>query len=127
MRYADSAGYHSDGERPAWPYRDYVPRALLNSKPFDEFTREQLAGHLMPNATPEQTSEQKIASAYNRVGRTSAEGGLQSREYWAEYGAGRVRAIGANWLRLSIAGEELARERSTPRCQYQCARGRARV
>ena len=43
VRYADSAGYHSDGERPAWPYRDYVLRALLNNKPFDEFTREQLA------------------------------------------------------------------------------------
>ena len=40
VRYADSAGYHSDGERPAWPYRDYVLRALLNNKPFDEFTRE---------------------------------------------------------------------------------------
>jgi hypothetical protein len=79
VRYADSAGYHSDGERPAWPYRDYVLRALLNNKPFDEFTREQLAGDLMPNATPEQTSEQKIASAYNRMGRTSAEGGLQPK------------------------------------------------
>jgi hypothetical protein len=98
VRYADSAGYHSDGERPAWPYRDYVLRALLNNKPFDEFTREQLAGDLMPNATPEQTSEQKIASAYNRMGRTSAEGGLQPKEYWAKYGADRVRAIGANWL-----------------------------
>lgn len=96
VRYADSAGYHSDGERPAWPYRDYVLRALLNNKPFDEFTREQLAGDLMPNATPEQTSEQKIASAYNRMGRTSAEGGLQPKEYWAKYGADRVRAIGAN-------------------------------
>jgi hypothetical protein len=101
VRYADSAGYHSDGERPAWPYRDYVLRALLNNKPFDEFTREQLAGDLMPNATPEQTSEQKIASAYNRMGRTSAEGGLQPKEYWAKYGADRARH------RRQLAGQHL--------------------
>ena len=85
VRYADPAGYHSDGER---------LRAFLNNKPFDEFTREQLAGDLLPNAT----LEHKIASAYNRMGRTSAEGGVQPKEYWAKYGADRVRAVGANWL-----------------------------
>ena len=40
--------------RPAWPYRDYVLRAFRDNKPFDVFTREQLAGDLMPNATVEQ-------------------------------------------------------------------------
>ena len=71
VRYADTAGYHGDVDRPAWPYRDYVLRAFQDNKPFDVFTREQLAGDLLPNATV----EEKIASAYNRMGRTSAEGG----------------------------------------------------
>ena len=72
---------------PAWPYRDYVLHAFRDNKPFDEFTREQLAGDLLPNATV----EQRVASAYNRLNRTSAEGGLQPKEYLAKYGADRVR------------------------------------
>ncbi len=102
VRYADTAGYHSDGDRPAWPYRDYVLKAFRDNKPFDQFTREQLGGDLMPNAT----TEQKIASAYNRMGRTSAEGGLQPKEYFAKYGADRVRALGANWLGSTLGCAE---------------------
>ena len=102
VRYADTAGYHSDGDRPAWPYRDYVLKAFRDNKPFDQFTREQLAGDLMPNAT----TEQRIASAYNRMGRTSAEGGLQPKEYFAKYGADRVRALGANWLGSTLGCAE---------------------
>ncbi len=56
----------------------------------------------MPNAT----TEQKIASAYNRMGRTSAEGGLQPKEYFAKYGADRVRALGANWLGSTLGCAE---------------------
>ena len=63
VRYADTAGFHGDNRFPAWPYRDYVLRAFRDNKPFDEFTREQLAGDLMPNPT----IDQKIASAYNRL------------------------------------------------------------
>jgi mono/diheme cytochrome c family protein len=102
VRYADTAGYHSDGDRPAWPYRDYVLNAFRENKPFDQFTREQLAGDLLPHAT----TEQKIASAYNRMGRTSAEGGLQPKEYFAKYGADRVRALGANWLGSTLGCAE---------------------
>ena len=79
VRYADSAGFHSDGSRPVWLYRDYVLKAFRDNKPFDAFTREQLAGDLIPNATV----DQKIAAAYNRLSRSSAEGGLQPREYYA--------------------------------------------
>ncbi|MES1260839.1 MAG: PSD1 and planctomycete cytochrome C domain-containing protein [Acidobacteriota bacterium] len=94
VRYADSSGFHGDNLWPAWPYRDYVLRAFRDNKPFDEFTREQLAGDLIPNATV----EQKIASAYNRMNRYSAEGGLQPKEYLAKYGADRVRTLSAAWL-----------------------------
>jgi mono/diheme cytochrome c family protein len=94
VRYADTAGFHGDNALPVWPYRDYVLRALRDNKPFDQFTREQLAGDLLPNAT----TEQKIASAFNRLNRTSAEGGIQPKEYLAKYAADRVRTTSAVWL-----------------------------
>jgi len=94
VRYADTCGFHGDNPIPIWPYRDYVLRAFLNNKPFDRFTREQIAGDLLPNAT----LEQRVAAAYNRLNRTSAEGGLQPKEYLAKYGADRVRTLSAVWL-----------------------------
>jgi hypothetical protein len=94
VRYADSVGFHGDNLWPAWPYRDYVLRAFRDNMPFDEFTREQLAGDLLPNAT----TDQKVASAYNRLNRASAEGGLQPEEYLAKYGADRVRTLSTVWL-----------------------------
>lgn len=94
VRYADTCGFHGDNPFPAWPYRDYVLNSFRDNKPFDHFTREQLAGDLMPNAT----TEQKVASAYNRMNRTSAEGGLQPVEYLAKYGADRVRTTSVVWL-----------------------------
>jgi hypothetical protein len=94
VRFADTAGFHGDNVWPAWPYRDYVLRAFRENKPFDEFTREQLAGDLLPNAT----REQEVAAAYNRLNRASAEGGLQPNEYLAKYGADRVRTLSTVWL-----------------------------
>ena len=94
VRYADTCGFHGDNPIPIWPYRDYVLRAFLSNKPFDQFTREQIAGDLLPNAT----LEQRVAAAYNRLNRTSAEGGLQPKEYLAKYGADRVRTLSAVWL-----------------------------
>jgi hypothetical protein len=102
VRYADTCGFHGDNAFPAWPYRDYVLRAFRDNKPFDQFTREQIAGDLLPNAT----IEQKVASAYNRLTRTSAEGGLQPKEYLAKYGADRVRTISAVWLGSTLGCAE---------------------
>lgn len=94
VRYADTCGFHGDNAFPAWPYRDYVLHAFRDNKPFDAFTREQLAGDLIPNAT----LEQRVASAYNRLNRTSAEGGLQPKEYLAKYASDRVRTLAAVWM-----------------------------
>jgi len=102
VRYADTCGFHGDNAFPAWPYRDYVLRAYRDNKPFDQFTREQLAGDLIPNAT----AEQKVASAYNRLNRTSAEGGLQPKEYLAKYGADRVRTTVAVWMGSTLGCAE---------------------
>ncbi|MEO7142092.1 MAG: DUF1549 domain-containing protein, partial [Bryobacteraceae bacterium] len=102
VRYADTCGFHGDNIFPAWPYRDYVLRAFRDDKPYDEFTREQLAGDLIPNAT----IEQRVASAYNRLNRTSAEGGIQPKEYLAKYAADRVRTTSAIWLGSTLGCAE---------------------
>lgn len=102
IRYADTCGFHGDNPLPAWPYRDYVLRAFRDNKPFDVFTREQIAGDLMPQAA----TEQKIASAYNRMSRTSAEGGLQEKEYLAKYGADRVRTTSTVWMGATMGCSE---------------------
>ena len=109
VRYADTCGFHGDNPLPAWPYRDYVLKSFRENKPFDAFTREQLAGDLIPDATV----EQKVASAYNRLNRTSAEGGLQPKEYLAKY-ARRPRAHG----RDGLDGQH-ARLRRVPRPQVR--------
>jgi Protein of unknown function (DUF1553)/Protein of unknown function (DUF1549)/Planctomycete cytochrome C len=102
IRYADTCGFHGDNIFPAWPYRDWVLRAFRDNKPFDEFTREQLAGDLIPKAT----LDQRIASAYNRLNRTSAEGGLQPKEYLAKYAADRARTLSAVWLASTMGCAE---------------------
>ncbi len=102
VRYADTSGFHGDNAYPTWPYRDYVLRSFLENKPFDQFTREQIAGDLLPNAT----TEQKIASAYNRLNRVSAEGGLQPKEYLAKYAADRVRTTSVTWLGATMGCAE---------------------
>jgi hypothetical protein len=102
VRYGDTAGFHGDNSMPAWPYRDYVLRAFRDNKPFDQFTREQIAGDLLPDAT----AEQKVASAYNRLNRVSAEGGLQPKEYLAKYAADRVRTTSGVWLGATMGCAE---------------------
>jgi hypothetical protein len=94
VRYADSIGYHSDNPRNVWPYRDYVIRAFNANLPFDRFTVEQLAGDLLPDAT----TEQKVASGYNRLILTTEEGGAQAKEYEAKHVTDRVKSIGTTFL-----------------------------
>lgn len=94
VRFADSAGYHSDNPRDIAPYRDYVINAFQQNLPFDKFTVEQLAGDLLPNPT----MWQKVASGYNRLLQTTEEGGAQAKEYIAKYSADRVRNVASVWL-----------------------------
>lgn len=94
VRYADTNGIHGDNHREVWMYRDYVIDAFRRNMPFDQFTVEQLAGDLLPNAT----DEQKIASGYNRLLMTTREGGAQPAEYLAKYSADRVRNASTVWM-----------------------------
>lgn len=98
VRFADTIGYHSDNPRNIWPYRDYVIKSFNENKPFDQFTREQLAGDLFPNST----QEQKVASAFNRLLLSTEEGGAQPKDYEARMLTDRVRAVGTVWLGQTI-------------------------
>ncbi|MEX1039640.1 MAG: PSD1 and planctomycete cytochrome C domain-containing protein [Pirellulaceae bacterium] len=98
VRFADTVGYHGDQEHNITPYRDYVLDALNDNLPFDQFTREQLAGDLLP----ESTIDQKIATGYNRMLQTTHEGGLQEKEYLAIYAADRVRNLSSVWMGATV-------------------------
>jgi hypothetical protein len=102
VRYADTGGYHSDNHRDVWAYRDYVIKAFNENRPFDQFTIEQLAGDLLPEAT----DEQRVASGFNRLLQTTEEGGAQPKEYAAKYAADRVRNTSVIWLAATMGCAE---------------------
>jgi len=93
-RFADTVGFHGDQNQRIFPYRDYIINAFNTNKRFDEFTREQLAGDLLPDPTREQLT----ATGYNRLNMMTREGGAQPKEYLAKYGAERVRSVSAAWF-----------------------------
>jgi hypothetical protein len=67
-RYADSAGFHEDLDRPyAWRYRDYVIRSFNEDKPYARFIEEQLSGdELAPD-----DAQAWIATGFCRNGPTN--------------------------------------------------------
>ncbi len=93
-RFTDTVGFHGDQNQRIFPYRDYVINAFNSNKRFDQFTIEQLAGDLLPNPT----TEQLVATGYNRLNMMTREGGAQPKEYLAKYGAERVRSVAAAWF-----------------------------
>ncbi|MEY4242866.1 MAG: hypothetical protein RLZZ245_451 [Verrucomicrobiota bacterium] len=102
VRFSDTVGYHGDQNVRTFPYRDYVIRSLNDNKPFDQFTVEQLAGDLLPDAT----DEQLIATGFLRLNLMTREGGAQPKEYLAKSMGDRVRAVGAAWLGLTTGCAE---------------------
>ena len=98
-RFADTHGLHLDNERSMWRFREWVITAFNDNKPFDEFTIEQLAGDLLPDAT----LDDLIASGFNRSNPTSAEGGMIAEEYLALYAKDRVDTTSTVWMGLTMA------------------------
>jgi mono/diheme cytochrome c family protein len=97
-RYADSNGYSIDAPRTIWKYRDWVIDAFNRDMPFDEFTIEQIAGDLLPNATV----EQKIATGFHRNTQINEEGGIDKEQFRIESIVDRVNTTGAAFLGLTL-------------------------
>ncbi|WP_092052676.1 PSD1 and planctomycete cytochrome C domain-containing protein [Planctomicrobium piriforme] len=97
-RYADSNGYSIDAPRSIWKYRDWVVNAFNADLPFDEFTIEQLAGDLLPNAT----EDQKVATGFHRNTAINQEGGIDEEQFRIDSIFDRVATTGTVWLGLTI-------------------------
>ncbi len=93
-RYADTNGYQVDRDRENWPWRDWVISAFNANMPFCQFTIEQIAGDLLPNAT----REQRIATGFHRNAMLNEEGGVIAEEFLAESMGDRVETTATVWL-----------------------------
>lgn len=97
-RYADSDGYTNDQPKVMWKYRDWVIDALNENMPFDQFTLEQFAGDMLPNAT----TSQLVASGFHRNTQINREGGSDAEQYRTVAVNDRVSTTGTVYLGLTI-------------------------
>lgn len=97
-RYADTHGYHIDSHRDMWRWREWVIDAYNKNLPYDQFTIQQLAGDLLPNAT----LDQKIASGFNRNNPINFEGGAIPEEYRTNYILDRIDTTATTWMALTV-------------------------
>ncbi len=97
-RYADTNGYQGDNERTMWPWRDWVIRAFNTNMPWDQFTREQIAGDLIPDATDEQI----LATAFCRNHMINGEGGRIPEENRVEYVMDMTETVGTLWMGMTL-------------------------
>ena len=97
-RYADSNGFQADQLRPSWAFRDWVIDALNANMPYDQFTIEQLAGDLLPDAT----LSQKIATGFHRTVTCNVEAGVHPEENRTNQVFDRVNTTGTTWLGVTM-------------------------
>lgn len=97
-RFADTYGYQADRNNHLWPWRDWVLRAFRDNMPYDRFITAQLAGDLLPKAT----TDDRLATAFNRLHRMTNEGGSVAEEMRLEGVADRVNTFGTAMLGLTL-------------------------
>ncbi len=97
-RYADTDGFQNDPTRTAWPWRDWLVRALNDNLPFDQFTHAVLAGDLLPDAT----DEQRLATGLLRNNAHNGEGGRIPEETRVENVFDRAETVGTVWLGMTL-------------------------
>lgn len=114
-RYADSNGYSIDAPRSIWLYRDWVINALNADMPFDQFTIQQLAGDLLPDAT----REQKIATGFHRNTQINQEGGVDPEQFRIDSVFDRVGTTGTVWLGLTIGCAQCHNHKYDPITQQE--------
>jgi mono/diheme cytochrome c family protein len=109
-RYADTHGYEKDNRRTMWKYRDWVINAFNEDLSFRDFTIQQLAGDMLPQAT----TEQLIASGFNRNAMTNMEGGVDPEEYYWYTQVDRVNATATVWLGSTLGCAECHNHKFDP-------------
>lgn len=97
-RYSDSYGYQDDNIRTQWPWRDWLIHAFNDNMPYDKFVTWQLAGDLMPNATPEQV----LATGFLRNQKYTEEGGIIPEEYRVQYNLDKTKTYGTGIIGVTI-------------------------
>lgn len=98
VRFADTNGMHKDFYRNNVAYRDWVIRALNDNLPYDEFTRYQIAGDLYP----EPTTDQLVASGFNRLHLIIDRGTALPEESFTKNVIDRVTAVGTTFMGLTV-------------------------
>jgi hypothetical protein len=115
-RYADTSGYQIDRPRPfAWLYRDWVIDAINADLPFDQFTIEQLAGDLLPNAG----IAQRTAAGFHRLTLMNHEDGIDAEEFRCKAKVDRVSTTGTVWLGLTVGCAECHNHKYDPISQRE--------
>jgi hypothetical protein len=114
-RYADTNGYEKDRPRIIWPYRDWVIKAINADMPFDQFTIEQIAGDLLPNATPDQI----VATGFHRNTMVNEEGGIDPLEFRYYAVVDRVNTTGTTWLGLTVGCAQCHSHKYDPITQHE--------
>jgi hypothetical protein len=97
-RWADTSGLQYDIPRSTWLYRDWVINAFNSNLPYHDFIAHQLAGDLLPNAT----TNQLVATGFNRIHPTTSEDGTIAEEYRVHYVADRTATMGTAFLGLTL-------------------------
>ncbi len=115
-RYADSDGYEKDRPRPhAWRYRNWVISSINADQPYDQFSVEQLAGDMLPNAT----REQQVASGFHRNTLHNTEGGVDREEDRVKKTVDRTNTFGSIWLGMTVGCAQCHSHKYDPLTQQE--------